>query len=264
MNETRASLKLKYRRQLFPPVEGQTLTEEQKRAIVVDEANTLVVAGAGTGKTTALLGKAQYLVAKGLALPQNVLIVSFGTDVAKENDNKINSNTKGKFVVKTYHSLGLKIIREATKDKPNPSKLDEDKVANSRAILELIQARMKDSAFAELISNYFLFNFQEYKTIFEFKQEGDYFYYLKNNDIRTLKGHRVKSLEECEIANCLYINGVTYDYEKPFKIQTTNNERMPYRPDFTLTDYDICIEHFGIDRQNYTAPWVERKKYLEV
>jgi hypothetical protein len=73
------------KKELFPPVEGQILTEEQRRAIVVDEANTLVVAGAGTGKTTALLGKAQYLVAKGLALPQNILIVSFGVDVAKQN-----------------------------------------------------------------------------------------------------------------------------------------------------------------------------------
>jgi DNA helicase-4 len=80
--------------ELFPPVEGQTLTEEQRREIVVDEANNLVVAGAGTGKTTTLLGKAQYLVAKGLAQPQEVLVVSFGKDVAKENDNRINRNRK--------------------------------------------------------------------------------------------------------------------------------------------------------------------------
>jgi DNA helicase-4 len=37
---------------------------------------------------------------------------------------------------------------------------------------------------------------------------------------------------------------------------------MPYRPDFTLTDYGICIEHFGIDRKNNTAPWVNREQYL--
>jgi DNA helicase IV len=251
------------KKELFPPVEGQTLTDEQKRAIVVDEANTLVVAGAGTGKTTALLGKAQYLVAKGLASPPNVLIVSFGTEVAKENDSKINDKAKGKFVVKTYHSLGLKIIREATKDMPAVSKIAEDKIANSRTLLELIQRRLKDHAFAHLISDYFLFNFQEYKTIFEFKQQGDYFRYLKNNEIRTLQGHPVRSLEECEIANFLYINGVKYEYEKAFKTQTSNNERMPYRPDFTLTDYDICIEHFGIDRQNNTAPWVNRQQYLD-
>ncbi len=83
--------------ELFPPVEDKTLTEEQRRAIVVDEANTLVVAGAGTGKTTALLGKAQYLVAKGLASPQDILIVSFGADIKEENENKINGN-RAKFV----------------------------------------------------------------------------------------------------------------------------------------------------------------------
>ena len=248
---------------LFPLVEGQTLTEEQKRAIVVDEAHTLVVAGAGTGKTTALLGKAQYIVEKGLTLPQNVLIVSFGADVAKENEKKININKKTKFVVKTYHSLGLKIIREASRDMPTLSKLAEDKIANSRTIRDLIQKRLKDTAFAELISNYFFFNFQEYKTIFEFKQPGDYFTYLKNNEIRTLQGHPVRSLEECEIANFLYINGVNYEYEKTFKTQSSSNERMPYRPDFTLTDYDICIEHFGIDKNLHTAPWVDRETYLK-
>lgn len=248
--------------ELFPPVDGQILTEEQRRAIVVDEANTLVVAGAGTGKTTALLGKAQYLVAKGLVSPENVLIVSFGADVAEENARKINVNRKGKFSVRTYHSLGLKIILKTEEIKPTLSKEAEDKLENYRTIEELIKARMEDPAFAQLITNYFLFNFQEYKTIFEFEQQGDYFYYLKNNEIRTLKGHPVRSLEECEIANFLYINGVNYEYEKPFKTQTQNNDRMSYRPDFTLTDYGICIEHFGIGRQNNTAPWVNYEKYI--
>jgi len=248
--------------ELFPPVEGQTLTEEQRRAIVVDEDNTLVVAGAGTGKTTALLGKAQYLVAKGLASPHDVLIVSFGADVKEENEKKINGDKKGKFVVKTYHSLGLKLIREAEKIRPTLSKEAEDKIEGYRSIDGLLKLRMEDPAFAQLITNYFLFNFQEYKTIFEFKQQGDYFYYLKNNEVRTLKGHSVRSLEECEIANFLYLNGVNYEYEKPFKTQIESNDKMPYRPDFTLTDYDICIEHFGIDRQNNTTPWVNREEYL--
>lgn len=248
--------------ELFPPVEGRTLTEEQRRAIVVDEDNTLVVAGAGTGKTTALLGKAQYLVAKGLASPQNVLIVSFGADVKEENEKKINGNKKGKFVVKTYHSLGLKLIREAERIRPTLSKEAEDKLVGYKTIDELLKARMNDPDFARLITNYFLFNFNEYKTIFEFKQEGDYFYYLKNNEVRTLKGHSVRSLEECEIANFLYMNGVNYEYEKPFKSQIQTNDRMPYRPDFTLPDYDIYIEHFGIDRKKKTAPWVNREQYL--
>ncbi len=161
--------------ELFPSVEGQTLTEEQRRAIVVDEANTLVVAGAGTGKTTTLLGKAQYLVAKGLAQSQEVSIVSFGKDVAKENDDKVNQNRKSKFGVNTYHSLGLRLIRESAENMPSLSKTAEDKVANSRTLLDLINSRMRENRFSQLITNYFLFNFQEYKNIFEFKEQGDYF-----------------------------------------------------------------------------------------
>lgn len=50
--------------ELFEEIDGRVLTEEHRKAIVVDEARNLVVAGAGTGKTTTLLGKAFYLVSK--------------------------------------------------------------------------------------------------------------------------------------------------------------------------------------------------------
>ncbi len=34
-----------------------------------------------------------------------------------------------------------------------------------------------------------------------------------------------------------------------------------YQPDFYLTDYDIWIEHFGIDKKGNTAPYIDREKY---
>jgi len=42
---------------------------DQKRAVIVDEANNLIIAGAGTGKTSTLLAKAAYITKKGLATP---------------------------------------------------------------------------------------------------------------------------------------------------------------------------------------------------
>ena len=48
------------------------LTDDQRRAIVVDEENCLLVAGAGTGKTSTIVGKAGYLIEKGLAAPEEI------------------------------------------------------------------------------------------------------------------------------------------------------------------------------------------------
>lgn len=52
------------------------------------------------------------------------------------------------------------------------------------------------------------------------------------------------------IANFLYINGINYDYEAPYKHQTSDSKYRQYRPDFYLPDYDIYVEHFGVDRKS--------------
>ena len=47
---------------LFSDINGKNLDNEQRRAIVTDELSTLVVAGAGSGKTLTICGKVEYLL----------------------------------------------------------------------------------------------------------------------------------------------------------------------------------------------------------
>ena len=63
----------------------------------------------------------------------------------------------------------------------------------------------------------------------------------------TLKNEKVKSVEECRIANFLYINGIDYEYEPVYKY-CFNNTIKPYCPDFIIRQYnkEIYLEHFGI------------------
>ena len=49
-------------KQLFDNIEGRALDEQQRTCIVKDEINNIVVAGAGSGKTTTIVGKAKYLL----------------------------------------------------------------------------------------------------------------------------------------------------------------------------------------------------------
>ena len=71
-----------------------------------------------------------------------------------------------------------------------------------------------------------------------------------------MSGDLVKSFAELDIANFLFFNGVNFEYEKRYP-----HESKRYQPDFYLTDYDIWLEHFGIDKNGNTAPYVDRDKY---
>jgi DNA helicase-4 len=76
----------------------------------------------------------------------------------------------------------------------------------------------------------------------------------------TIQGEKVKSVEELTIANFLYLNGIEYAYEKQYPHGEGN-----YQPDFYLKDYDIYLEHFGVDENN-RAQWLtpsNEEKYIE-
>jgi DNA helicase-4 len=83
---------------------------------------------------------------------------------------------------------------------------------------------------------------------------------VAKTSLDTIQGEKVKSVEELTIANFLYLNGVEYEYEKPYPFGNTM-----YRPDFYLKDYDIYLEHFGVDENN-RAKWLTQfneQKYVE-
>ncbi len=65
--------------------------------------------------------------------------------------------------------------------------------------------------------------------------------------IRTLQGERVKSLEECVIADWLFYNGVTYDYERRYEFDTATDTHCQYRPNFYYPHAGLYHEHFSLD-----------------
>ena len=68
----------------FETVEKLPLTEKQRIACVTNDDHNLVIAGAGTGKTATLVGKAGFLVEANIAKPKNVLMLAFGNKAAAE------------------------------------------------------------------------------------------------------------------------------------------------------------------------------------
>lgn len=247
----------------FDQVETKPLTENQRKACVRDEKFNLVLAGAGTGKTSTMIGRAGYLLKSGLAKPEEILMLAYGDDAVKEMEGRIRSKLEIKDItVKTFHSLGKAIIAKVEVFEPSVHLMAKDKDVRTKFIDDQFQRLLQNKDYQANLIHYFANLIYPYKSQHEFKSLAEYTAYIVENDIRTLQGELVKSYEELEIANFLYRQGVKYQYEAKYKIYTRTAEFKEYCPDFYLTDYDIYIEHFAVDEQDQTPPFIEQSKYL--
>ena len=88
------------------------LNKEQIEAVKQIEGPVLVMAGAGSGKTKVLTTRIAYLISEGIN-DYNILAITFTNKAAKEMRDRVNLIVKDvKSFIGTFHSLGLRIIRE--------------------------------------------------------------------------------------------------------------------------------------------------------
>lgn len=98
----------------FQECESSPLNASQQRAVLLNDDHTLVLAGAGSGKTSVLMAKVMYLLKSGQAKPEDILLVAFGRDAAKEMQQRIQHKLgeQGALIkVQTFHQLGLNMIK---------------------------------------------------------------------------------------------------------------------------------------------------------
>jgi len=262
-NESYIDDELSQYEEYFDHVESDKLTTEQRRAIIIDEAHNLIVAGAGTGKTSTIIGKAGYILQKGLAEPEELFLLSFARKPQEEMVERVHERLSVDLNVRTFHSLGLEILRKTLDTIPTISKLSRDAALLRNKIEEFLKDNMKNIEFANKVNEYFLFYLKPIENILEISDEEEYEEYIRSIEIRTLNGEKVKSYAECEIANYLFLNGIEYRYEAKYSVDTSDQEHQQYTPDFYLPVYEIWIEHIGVDRNCQTAPEVDRWEYLD-
>jgi DNA helicase-4 len=251
--------------ELFSNIEGQSLDEQQRLAVIKDEDNNLVIAGAGSGKTTTVAGKVAYVINRFKIQPEEILLITFTKKASDEMKHRIKQKMNIDIEVNTFHSFGRKVIGEATNDMPSVI----DKKEFYTEMNTIFNTLFKDSNYAGKVIKFITEYRLEQKNENDFNSHGEYINYLKENNIRTYKTAEVvingrptmlreycKSLEEVQIANYLFLNGINYKYEDPYQYKTSDNKYAQYKPDFYLPDYDIYIEHFGlIDRNNNVPNW---------
>lgn len=243
-NDRVADAKIQEAYTLIGDVEGRKLDKQQMTCIVKDAHNHLVIAGAGTGKTTTVVGKIKFLLKTGRYNPEDILVLSFTNASASEMSERINRETGCKIDASTFHKLGLNIITKVKGIVPKITQLSLRKFIKEQLLLN-----MQSDTYLNLLSTYLLYNCVVAKSEFEFKTQAEYEEYLRLNPPTTITNEIVKSYGEMDIANFLMQNGIAYIYEQPYKVDTRTSEYGQYNPDFYLPEYDIYIEYFGINKK---------------
>ncbi|KGD73597.1 DNA helicase IV [Tatumella morbirosei] len=114
-------------RDFFNTVESSPLNPAQCRAVINGEDNLLVLAGAGSGKTSVLAARAAWLIKRKLASADQILLLAFGRDAADEmNKRVIKSTGEANVTARTFHSLALHIIQQSSNKQPKISQLETD------------------------------------------------------------------------------------------------------------------------------------------
>jgi DNA helicase IV len=240
------------------------LTHAQRLAVILDEPRNLVVAGAGTGKTSVLVAKVGYLLKSGACKPEEILLVAFNAKAAAELTERVAEKFDSEIDAKTFHGLGNQILGDILGAKPPLSPLAGDPVGMNRFISEAVDQLLDDRKTRKVILKFFLEHLQPSRPIESFTSERDHRAYIESLGLRTLNGEKVKSLGELDIANFFFVKGVKYDYEPRYEGSVPfNPDYRVYLPDFYLPDYGIYLEHFGVSKKGEPPPFVDRQKYLD-
>ena len=240
------------------------LDNDQRRVILSDEDYSLVIAGAGAGKTTTVAAKVKYLVEKKQIQPSQILVVSFTNKAVKELKEKINVQLKIGCPIATFHSTGNAILHINAPD-------EQLNIVESSKMYYVIRDYFRGSIMQnEAVVNKLIMFFASY---FDAPYEGDdlnaFFnqiakanYSTMRSDLEdfrceiidtrtkksvTIQNEVLRSHQEVEIANFLYLNNIEYEYE-PIYQYSIKGAIKPYTPDFIIKQDDkkAYIEHFGI------------------
>lgn len=258
-NESMTTRELVLAKDFMDRVESEPLTEEQARAVICFDNRVQVVASAGSGKTSTMVAKAAYAIHRGFIEPDRIVMLAFNKGAAAELKQRAEQAldrlgmTGVSTEARTFHSLGRAIIGKATGRMLEVPEWTKDAEKGLAKLLELVD-QLKDR------SEHFRTQWDMFRLVFgrdlpplgvDSLADG----YDSNGRpyISSLKGERVQSMEERIIADWLFYNGVSYQYERAYEFDTVTDTHRQYRPDFYYPDVDAYHEHLALDA-NGRAP----------
>ena len=240
------------------------LDQQQRRAIVADEDNVLVVSSAGSGKTSSIVGKVKYLTEVKHVAPDNILLISYTHKAAAELTERAGAKGLRGY---TFHKLALDLIGKVTGEKP--SICDNTDVLFVKIYHQLLNERK----FRESVLGYFVDYDQDLEEWEKRKRQRQQ--NLADVKAKTIKAifpdmdgntFNVRSEQEKKICFALTALGVQYRYEEPYEHQVADETHSQYCPDFSIhyeKDGKQCrvyLEHFGVDEHHLVPAWFAKDK----
>lgn len=257
-----------------------SLDEEQREVVLSDEDHTLVIAGAGAGKTTTVAAKVRYLVDKQGVAPGQILVISFTNKAVDELRDRINHMLKIPCEITTFHSIGYSILRKGDEE--------QKRIVEGGFMYNVVNEYLKSRVLRnpDLVNKLILFFGSYFSAPYEGENLNEYFQFVANADFSTLKSNLheyvkevidrktnkaqtlnnevLRSMEEVRIANFLYMHQIEYEYEPIYQYRILDSNK-PYTPDFRIKQGDkvAYIEHFGITEDGHSSRYSagELEKY---
>lgn len=234
------------------------LDEQQRDAILHLEDNTLVIASAGSGKTSTLVGKVRYMVNVKKQDPSRILVITYTRKAATELSERMGING---ITCSTFHSLAYKIIAEVTGHKPTIC--EQDFMLNC-----FYSMRNNNESFLCAINKYILEMMSLMKSEHEYDDAKEYYADRKKYGIQAMfkdmcdKIIFTKSHEEKQICEWLSVHDIQFDYEDEYEYETSDKKYRQYKPDFSIYYTNergrpcrLYLEHFGIDANGNVPNW---------
>ncbi|MDB4127885.1 UvrD-helicase domain-containing protein [Hyphomicrobiales bacterium] len=266
----------------FLNIENKNLTKEQKEAAVICDDRNMLIAAAGSGKSSTIIAKIHYLIEKNIANSNEILVLTYNKDAQLDlerrfSNSKLQERDESNVVIKTFHAYATEIIGNASGKKPSIAKIatgDKEYINNFYyQKINFLCEKDKKLSYKWIqfltLAKHPLPSYDDIKTLQDYdnyrKQAGAEYTKNKSNNhslrLKTIDNNMVNSMEELRIYNWLVINGVNFKYEKPYEISTASKEYRQYYPDFFYTDANIYHEHFALNKDG-KAPYFF-KNYLE-
>ena len=247
------------------------LDEEQRRAVITDDDHCLLVAGAGAGKTTTMAAKVKYLVEKQGVHPEEIIVISYTRKAIGELQERINQGLKIPAQICTFHKFAFDIVKKFSVEPP------EINLSSYEIIFEMLEKSIFSNK--KLMRNLVLFlgyYFDLEEDVFKFDDMNQYHLYKAAQDYETLKsglgeyvkkveqqrskrvktltGEFLRSVQEVQIANFLYLNGIDYEYERPYPFESPTRSKK-YTPDFYISqgEHSAWLEHYALSESGYNS-----------
>ncbi|NYT65209.1 UvrD-helicase domain-containing protein [Alcaligenaceae bacterium] len=209
-------------------VEKSPLTAEQCQATVAMPDRMLLVAAAGSGKTSVMVAKVGYALLTGQYQAGQILVLAFNNKAAQELQERIHTRLRHLIPVgqqvktKTFHALGLEVISAVQGMRPDVAVSTEGSaLTDNVALNDLIKHSVQNDAdFAEQWLLFRLFYCRELRSPAHFKRRKQWLDFVRANGsglgrhlgFLSLNGDMLMCQCELAVANWLYMQGVPYNY----------------------------------------------------